>query len=362
MDSEHKIFDFATKIWKEMRQLDILSITQNPQEIQIQTTNQLYKLSSENVNSEFKFVSSNIPLLSPPTSKKLTAPAIKMAQSLHQLKKHLHKLPKPAPTMNPANFDRPELYNEILLRKLEGDVDLSDDGDLLFVTEFSKSSSQKMIDDEEEIVSEVNLLENNDEDFFNFQKEEAIKKLSLQIGNIYDEIIKIHIQEEVKRRKEFRFYVDILSIQRRIEIYCSLYFSRNKGETIKNQSKIKILKYCNNKNITVKELKIILRAAKRIENLLKIVDDNYNWSIIDAFPNLKINFFRSTINVHNYEIWLKIVETGIVISEEDGKKIYQQKKHQEIELRKNELLNIYHLANINCSEIISNINWEEDYE
>ena len=101
--------------------------------------------------------------------------------------------------------------------------------------------------------------------------------------------------------------------------------------------------------ITANELKKILRAAKQIKNLLKVA--NYNWSIIDAFPNVKVNFFKSTINVHDYEIWLKIVETGKKISEEDGKLIHLQKKQQENQLRKDELLKIYHLADINCSEI-----------
>lgn len=160
----------------------------------------------------------------------------------------------------------------------------------------------------------------------------------------------------MKRRKQFRSYIDILSIQRRIEIYCSLYKSRNKGETIKNQTTSKILKYSNNIDITAKELKSILRAAKRIESLLKVANDN--WSIIDAFSNVKVNFFRSTISVHDYEIWLKIVETGQVITEGEGKLFYLLKKQQGIKSRKDKLLNIYRQANIDCSEFISNINWE----
>jgi hypothetical protein len=205
-------------------------------------------------------------------------------------------------------------------------------------------------------ISPFYLKNNKDESYFNLQKEEVIKKLSCQIGKIYDKIIEAHVEEEVKRRKQFRSYIDILSIQRRIEIYCSLYKSRNKGETIKNQITSKILKYSNNIDITAKELKSILRAAKRIESLLKVANDN--WSIIDAFPNVKVNFFRSTISVHDYEIWLKIVETGQVITEGEGKLFYLLKKQQGIKSRKDKLLNIYRQANIDCSEFISNINWE----
>lgn len=359
--TKYDIFDFAIKTCKQMKELGILSLTQSPQEIMLMTKDQSYKLSSCDINKDdIEFVpSSNTSLLSP-TSKKsgLTGPATKMALILHQLLTHLHKLATPVPIMNPSKFDTPELYNQVLLKKLERGVLLSDDEDFLNVNEYL--SNQKMMDDDyksEEVVSEVDLLKNNeDESYFNLQKEEVIKKLSCQIGQIYDKIIEAHVEEEVKRRKQFRSYIDILSIQRRIEIYCSLYKSRNKGETIKNQTTSKILKYSNNIDITAKELKSILRAAKRIESLLKVANDN--WSIIDAFPNVKVNFFRSTISVHDYEIWLKIVETGQVITEGEGKLFYLLKKQQGIKSRKDKLLNIYRQANIDCSEFISNINWE----
>ena len=322
--NQEVIFDFAIKTSKIMKELGILSITQSAQEIQLKTKDQLYKLSSHDINNKdvIEFVSSNTGLLSSSSKRSsgLTGPAIKMAQLLHQLLTHLHKLPTPAPTMNSSKFDKPELYNIVLLRKLEKGVDLSDlseDDDFLNVNE-RKSSSQIDDDYKSEVVSEVELLKNNeDESYFDLQKEEVIKKLSCQIGKIYNAIIKVHIKEEVKRKELFQFYVNILSIQRRIEIYCSLHKSRNKGKTIKNQLTNKIIKYC---NIIANELKKILRAAKRIENLLKVA--NYNWSIIDAFPNVKVNFFKSTINVHDYEIWLKIVKMEKKISEEDGKLIH----------------------------------------
>src|SRR6266480_2751671 len=357
------IFDFAIKTCKKMKELGILSITQSPQEIQLKTKDQLYKLSSQDINNKDEFISSNVGLLLS-SSKRLsglTGPAIKTAQLLHQLLTHLHKLPTPAPTINSSKFDKPELYNQVLLRKLEKGVVSSEDDDFLNVNKYLSPSQKMMIDDyknEVVVVSEVELLNNENESYFDLQKEDVIKKLSCQIGKIYDQIIKVYIEEEIKRREVFQSYVDILSIQRRIEIFCSLHKSRNKGETIKNQLTNKIIKYC---NIIAKELKNILRAAKRIENLLKVA--NNNWSIIDAFSNIKINFFRPTINVHNYEIWLKIVETGTRISEGEGKSIHLQKKQQEIKSRNDELLKIYNLANINCSEIISNASWEEeDYE
>jgi hypothetical protein len=356
-------FNFALQTSKKMKELGIVSLIQNDQEIQMETKDQLYKLSSSNNNKSVIELNTVTGLLTSSSNKRcnsLTGPAVKMAQSLHELLKHLDKLPTPAPTMDPSRFDKPELYNQVLLRKLERGVVSLDDDDFLASQKMTKIDDDKR---EEVVVSEVDLLKTDENEPYQFdlRKEDAIKKLSFQIGKIYDNIIKIHMEEEANRRSTFRSYVDILSIQRRIEIYCSLYKSRNKGETIKNQSTIKILKYCDNVKITARELKNILRAAKRIENLLKVAD--YNWSIIDAFPNVKVNFFRSTINVHDYEIWLKIVETGKTISGDEGKSIYLLKKQQEIKSRKDELSKIYRQANINFSEIISNINLEEeDYD
>jgi hypothetical protein len=257
--------------------------------------------------------------------------------------------------MNPVKFENPDLYNQILLRKLErGLVDFSDDDNFLNVDEHSGMDDYRS-KESEEIVSEVDLLKNNeDETCFNFLKEEAIKKLSYQIGKIYNKIIEEYLEEEMKRRNKFRFYVNILEVKRRIEVYCSLYKIRNKGETIRNQATKKILSY--NPNISSKDFKDIIRAAKRIESLIKVAAGN-NYNIVDAFPNLYINFFKSTISVHNYECWLKLVETGREISEEEGKSIYLLKKEQENKARRDELANIYRLAN---SDLLSNINWEDD--
>jgi hypothetical protein len=43
---------------------------------------------------------------------------------------------------------------------------------------------------------------------FNYHKEEAIKELSCQIGEIFNKISEDHLVEEVIRRRSFRSYVD----------------------------------------------------------------------------------------------------------------------------------------------------------
>lgn len=51
----------------------------------------------------------------------------------------------------------------------------------------------------------------------------------------------------------------------------------------------------------------------RIERLLKL--SNNNLSILDAIPDLHATFFTKTdMNVINFEIWLKLIETNTVIS------------------------------------------------
>ena len=71
----------------------------------------------------------------------------------------------------------------------------------------------------------------------------------------------------------------------------------------------------------------LLNKAKRIKRLLNIANDNYN--IFDAFLDLKPEFF-SELTIINYERWLKLVETGDLISIDNYTKILrlQQKKKE----------------------------------
>ncbi|GES91636.1 hypothetical protein GLOIN_2v1773797 [Rhizophagus clarus] len=251
-------------------------------------------------------------------------------------------------------------------RKLEKGVKFDDDDFLYLPNQLDddksgdgdKSEDQPDDDKSEVIISKIDLLRNKDDLYFNFNKEKAIKILSRQIGKIYDKIKEEYIEAEIKRRQRFRFYVNILNIQRKIENYCCLYRTKNKGETIKSQLVNKIIQY--NSNITHNNLKNILKAARRIESLIKVANDN--WGIIDTFLNVDINFFKLTsINVNNYEQWLNLIETGKTILEEEGKMIYLIKKKRENQSRKDELKNIYHQANItDSSDILSNINWEDE--
>lgn len=91
------------------------------------------------------------------------------------------------------------------------------------------------------------------------------------------------------------------------------------------------------KNSTISTL---LNRAVRVRRLLKIASGNYN--IIDAFPDLEPYFFSAKkIGVINFERWLKLVETGQLISFEQGDKLYRDFKAEAKEKRKEDLNKIY---------------------
>ena len=299
----------------------------------------------ENQRSSLKSVRTVIRKLSKRTF--LSTPAIIMARRLHTLLIYINKIPIQVPTMNPTKFDNDDSYIKFLLEKLrtktkeEFEADINSDC-FLQINQLSNYEEEEEDEfDENSIVSEVDLLLL--EESFDNVKEEMIKTLVFQLIKVYDKVIKEHIEVEIKRRKDFRSYINFLFFYRKIEIYCKLNKVRTKGETVKNQTNSKILEHSSQK-IKQNDIINIIRAAKRIEHLIKLSNNNY--SIIDTFPSLNVSFFKSTsISVAAYECWLKIVESAEeTISEEEGQRIYLEKKEKESEQRENNLREIYRLA------------------
>ena len=305
----------------------------------------------------------------------LSVPTLKMGRNLHRLLLNLDKLLSPPPTRNPNIFQNNELYIESLLRKLDSiqtNEEFEDFHGFLkvdYTTSLRKIQQPIIISENTqalqipEIISEIELLKLSGNEFLD-TKESAIKTLVSQIIKFFDKILEDCIEEDVRRRSKLRCYVNILILQRKIEIYCNLYKERKKGETVKHQAKKKIITYSKPERdlppkIKESDLTSIIRAAKKIERLVGIA--NNNWGIVDAFPNLDVNFFKSTsINVNDYERWLKLVETDNMISEEEGKKLYQQNKMTEIKQRQQNIHNIYESANLGdlVKEVLSNTEWD----
>ncbi|PKY61511.1 hypothetical protein RhiirA4_486587 [Rhizophagus irregularis] len=276
----------------------------------------------------------------------LTEQNVKMAKTLNVLLANIEKLPDHPPMMNPFEIEKQETYIQLLLSKLlekntkeEFETEIENNKSFLKI-EYTNENEDEI--DESDVISEVELLKLGESSFSQI-KEETIKTLVSQLVIVYDKVLQQHIDVEMKRRKSFRDYINFLSIYRKIEIYCNLYKIRMKGQTIKNQVSNKIVEYSQQK-IQHNDLKIIIKAAKRIEKLTNL--SNGDWRVIDMVPNLDINFFRSTsISVIAFECWLKIVETDQILSEEDCHKIYLKKKDDDNKLRKDNIKKVYQLVN-----------------
>lgn len=275
----------------------------------------------------------------------LTAPAIEMAKNLHQLLLHFENLPTIPPTMNPINIDV-KLYIQKLLVKLstlkreefEAEIENQNDKDFLIIYNLKNKQDQEEEEEEvPEIISETDLLK-LDANNFDMIKENAVKTLVTHLMEVYERILEEHVETEIRRRRRFRGYVNFVSIYRKIEIYCNLHQERNRGETIKNQTNKKIIEYSSRK-FNTRDISTIIKTGKRIESLISI--SNREWGIIDAFPNLEISFFKSTISTAAYEVWLKLVETGHMITEAEGEEIHNRKKDEERKERKANFRRIY---------------------
>jgi len=299
----------------------------------------------------------------------LSAPTLTMAYNLHRLLLNLNKLPSPPPIKDLNVFQSNEWYIADLLRNLEN-IETDEEFDKFhgFLKVNDIKSSRNSIQNSENIqdlriISEIELLKLSEKEFLN-EKELAIKTLVSQIIKLFDKFQEDCIEEDFRRRSKLRCYVDILDLQHKIEIYCNLYKERKKGETLRQQAKKKIMTYSkpdddSPSKINYVEFTNIIRAARRIKRLLNIV--NNNWGIVDAFPNLDVNFFKSTsINVNNYERWLSLVEFNKPITEEEEKKRYQQNKMKEIKQRQENINYIYVSANLGelVQEVLSHTEWD----
>ncbi|CAB4476267.1 unnamed protein product [Rhizophagus irregularis] len=276
-----------------------------------------------------------------------------MARNLRELLLNIDKLPdQQSFTMNPTKFTIIESYVQFLLNKLKSsstkasfveELRCNNDNFL----EIGLPPNNENLKDNFEITSEVNLLK-MEESSFERSKEEIIKALVAQLISIYDNVLQEYIEAEINRQNGFRNYLNFLKIYKKIEIFCNIYKIRLKGQTIKNQTNTKIVDYSEQK-IKLTTLTITLRAAKRIDRLLSL--SNKNFLIVDIFSNLDVVFFKSSsINVATYECWLKIIEMGEIISEEQGYEIYQQKKKEENSLRENILKQVYESAEYESAE------------
>ncbi|GES98728.1 hypothetical protein GLOIN_2v1790357 [Rhizophagus clarus] len=193
-EASQMIFDFAIKTHEQMKQLS-LNIIQSPRKIILKTEHQIYnilpsnKIIAENMTN---ILTQNILLKKPHD---LSKSSIKMTLQYHQLLLNLDKLSVPVPIMNPSKYN----YIQVLFRKLKKDVELDDDDFLYLPNQLDddksgdgdKSEDQPDDDKSEVVIFKIDLLRNEDDLYFNFNKEKAIKILSHQIVRRIESLIKV---------------------------------------------------------------------------------------------------------------------------------------------------------------------------
>ena len=176
------------------------------------------------------------------------------------------------------------------------------------------------------------ILSSDPQDF-EAKKLAACTTLANFIVKLYTNSLKSQMFAEVMRRSQFCYLLSILDCFERLQAYCNLSQSRGKGVTVKTQA-IKIIvkqsKESPNEapkllNSTVSQM---IKGAVRVRRLLNLAGNDFG--IIDAFPDLSVNLFTGTrLNTTNFERWLKIVENGHLISEVEGRRLYDEHKDED---------------------------------
>src|SRR5271169_810206 len=239
---ETKLVKFGVEIKRKMSELGVTSLNITESDIILESSDIgtlsvfLGKGSSDDVLEDDVVLEDNdaSPLKLATTKHKrpfLTSQSTAMAKNLHILLTNIKKLSNNPPIMNPLKFESAESYSQFLLEKikkntkeeLETEIE-NDDSFFLKINLFNESEREEVDEWEENqttIISEIDLLKLDDS--FSPVKEETIKTLVSHLVIVYDKVIQEHIGVEMKRRKNFRNYVNFLSIYQKIEIYCNLF-------------------------------------------------------------------------------------------------------------------------------------------
>ncbi|CAB4447048.1 unnamed protein product [Rhizophagus irregularis] len=126
--------------------------------------------------------------------------------------------------------------------------------------------------------------------------------------------------------------------------------NENLKDNFEITSKVNLLKMEESSFERSKE-EIIKALVAQLISIYDNVLQEYIEAEINKRNGFHVAFFKSSsINVAAYECWLKIIETGEIISEEQGYEIYQQKKKEENSLRENILKQVYESAGYESAE------------
>lgn len=280
---------------------------------------------------------------------------IEMGKDLYVILKNICKLPTPPPTNNPqytTNKYRSILVNHLTSIENVDKFALNIRDIFIPVDEPSASSTSPasvsklsinfIIDVDVESVDPKTLI-NLPIDDFEKKQTEVCELITNKIINIYEVMVKDQVTSELLRRSQFNNLILLLKYYEKLEVFCNLHLTRNKGKTVKAQAIkmiVRLSKPSKDKPPYIKgrEITVVLSQAVRIRRLLNLAKNDFN--IFYAFPDLHPQFFLpKKLNVVNFERWLKLVETGILPSVEIGRKLYNEYK-EEIKKRRLEKLDI----------------------
>ncbi|CAG8740316.1 19134_t:CDS:2 [Rhizophagus irregularis] len=301
---------------------------------------------------------------------------INMGRHLHILLNNIHKLPTPPPTNN-NDIPNKEEYHYFLIDHLSKIASVDEffstniDKFVLIEVSSKRASISYILNDEKEetgegsldhqiispddpiinqdIIAEINdpslLVNLSDSREFENKKKLACTAITNIILNIYDLSLKDQVSTEILRCRQFQHLILFLEYYERLEIYCSINYERNKGETIKSQVITMIEKSSKLPDQIAPRLKAttistILNKAVRAKRLLEMASDNYN--IVYAFSDLDPYLFTAKkIGVVNFERWLELVRTNQLVSRFDGKRLYKAFKNEAKRKRIEKLNKIY---------------------
>ena len=173
------------------------------------------------------------------------------------------------------------------------------------------------------------ILQSSPENFES-RKEEAYIKLAKYIVGMYNASLRSQVITKIIKRSQFRYLLTILECYEMLQIYCNLSQKRKKEITVKTQAIKLIVKHSKlgidqAPLIHANTVSKLIKGAVRVKRLLKLAQNNFN--IIDAFPDLQVNFFTGTgLNAANFERWLILVEKNVIISVKEGENLYKEYK------------------------------------
>lgn len=257
--------------------------------------------------------------------KEIKQSAINVAKDLHLLLNLYYKLPSNPPMRDKSVFSRKELYRRALIDQLQSQQNQSE---FLFFrgaqrVELNQDQSNECLEEQDKVLIKVQESSQHSIDSFTDRFRIIAKNLAENIYNSVNREINEQVSKELSRRRELRFHVALFKAYICLQAFCSLNLSRGQGETTKSQAKTLVLKFF--PQISLPNMALMLQRAPRIYRLFLLAHGD--WRILDSFEELTPSFFKSSMNsAENFDIWVNVVKSGLIVAHEDGAALHENGK------------------------------------